>query len=619
MAGEQIRNFVGLRVKINNTSIPIPNNNLVSLKVARVIGDSVNSFTLEVFDDTADKVETILAGSGNQFCPIELWYRGKANETEEHFTGTIYNWVPSFIGASMMLSITGITGENSQGLLAKDTVCWVKPAKEFKAWFNNDTMLYTGSDDGNSTYSQVYVFADIATQDIGEYENAIYKSEYDNGALTNLQPSLGGQIPNEYMEDKNCWTARSTLEINIINDGTTELWGTKTVAMFPMVKVVDPIMSAYEGSEGVNVLQGPGLSGQTTLTGGEIAFVSLQKVAPHEVFKRVINAVHKVVPSIELGEVDETEPVYYDNWTQQSQTPFEFIEKVLCARAVSKETGEAGFYFAIVNGKANFKKRNYMADSAASVTVQYGKKDSNVISFSTAVKGSVIMAGGTFDENGNMSVDAEVLDDISGDVYQVNMNGVQAAMSNTVETIQVDYSNYTPKLALSSDTMTNSAGASAIEKLNAISKLAAKAELKIWGTTDPAYTPGNYIQVNVIKKSGYHYSSGKYWILKCEDSVSAGGFIKTLSLIKMGGDVTALNTSLLNSSEIGYDDEAAGVEHKERLENAVNQLNADIAASKVQTVTAQTNSTSPYSYRAVSTNNVKPITNVQIVQPRNIN
>ena len=83
MPGDVIKNFVGLRVNINGTNFPIPNNNLVSLKVTRVIGDSVNSFTLEVYDDTADNMETLLASSGKQFSSIEFWYRGKAGETEE--------------------------------------------------------------------------------------------------------------------------------------------------------------------------------------------------------------------------------------------------------------------------------------------------------------------------------------------------------------------------------------------------------------------------------------------------------------------------------------------------------------------------------------------------------
>lgn len=718
MPGDVIKNFVGLRVNINGTNFPIPNNNLVSLKVTRVIGDSVNSFTLEVYDDTADNMETLLASSGKQFSSIEFWYRGKAGETEEHFQGTIYNWVPTFIGASMMLSITGITGFNSVGLLAKETISWVKPAKPIQAYFYTDSQLYASDQnpgDGKEL-CDAYVFAAIATQDIGGYHDAIPLEEYNDGHIFDNIKSCD-------MKDTTKWTSKQNIEFHIM-DGT-KLYASKTVAMFPLCIVQDEIMEGYSNStdisyrpnsttgtgsayntvnippklgdihtymgwqmitakgskqyklreeagmnfdsEGFGKINGryviactttygsvgdyvdfyqedglvlqtvigdiksqsdegcntwghnngrcivefvvnkdtwypshtnPGNPGchpewnkyisKAVITGGfwgsasgtnvtgeliqkQINFTeSMQRVKPSEVFKRVINALPSEI-GITVGVVDDTLPVYYESWTQNYQTVFEYIEKVLCARAIATD-GSAGFYFAVTDGKANFRKRNYMSNSAASVTVQYGKKDSNVISFSTAVKGSVIMAGGNYDDEGNMTLDTEVFDDLTGDIQKVNLQGIQATQSqganSTAQDEKIGYDGYKPKLAVSSDSLLyNTRSASATAKMNAISKLTAKAELKIWGTTEKAYAPGNYIQVNVMKKTGYHYSTGKYWILKCEDSVSSGGFIKTLSLIKMGGDI--LSSTLGDLSEYEYSDDD---QYYENLKNSGNSV-----------------------------------------------
>ena len=63
---------IQLEVIINNRNISIKKENLVSLKVSRVIGDAANSFTLEVFDDTAWQLENAIMGTS--LAPITIRY-----------------------------------------------------------------------------------------------------------------------------------------------------------------------------------------------------------------------------------------------------------------------------------------------------------------------------------------------------------------------------------------------------------------------------------------------------------------------------------------------------------------------------------------------------------------
>ena len=93
---------IQLQIIINNKSLSISKKNLVSLNVKRVIGDSANEFTLEVFDETAYQVENLLIGSA--FPSITVKYSSSTSfKKSVIFTGMCMDYNTTFTGRAMML------------------------------------------------------------------------------------------------------------------------------------------------------------------------------------------------------------------------------------------------------------------------------------------------------------------------------------------------------------------------------------------------------------------------------------------------------------------------------------------------------------------------------------
>lgn len=122
---------IQLQIIINNKSLSVSKKHLVSLNVKRVIGDSANEFTLEVFDETAYQVENLLIGSA--FPSITVKYSASTTLNKSViFTGMCLDYNTTFTGRAMMLSITGIlmnTGDAYDG--------W---------WFDKATIEWCGSE-----------------------------------------------------------------------------------------------------------------------------------------------------------------------------------------------------------------------------------------------------------------------------------------------------------------------------------------------------------------------------------------------------------------------------------------------------------------------------------------
>lgn len=135
---------VQLQISINGRSLSIDKKNLVSLTVDRVMGDSANEFTLEVFDETAYQVESLFADTrnteGDSLASITVLYSAaeslEISDTKSiMFSGIVLTYNVSFVGRATMLSIQGIlTSGISNEAAAKwsfkrCSVCWADQDK----------------------------------------------------------------------------------------------------------------------------------------------------------------------------------------------------------------------------------------------------------------------------------------------------------------------------------------------------------------------------------------------------------------------------------------------------------------------------------------------------------
>lgn len=97
---------IQISVLINEKTIHIDRKNLVSLKINRILGDAADEFTLEIFDESAWKVEAALKGTvskssdnTSKFAPITVMYSASTdlNKTKTVlFSGIILNYQVAF-------------------------------------------------------------------------------------------------------------------------------------------------------------------------------------------------------------------------------------------------------------------------------------------------------------------------------------------------------------------------------------------------------------------------------------------------------------------------------------------------------------------------------------------
>lgn len=310
---------IQLDISINNVSLSTNKKNLISLSVHRNIGEAANSFTLEVFDETAYQVENLLAGTG--IADISVAYSAADDLKKENtitFTGMILTYNVSFVGRATMLSMEGVL---TCGLTTSDTINW---------WFKKQSICWADPDN------------------------------IDNVVTFRGQDSYGNE---------------------------------------------------------------------TTL------------VSPTALFERIITEYNKLKPGAYPlapgNDPAEHIPIEDLSTTQMNQTASEYITNVICPVSIYKDqsTGNLlpGFRY-YVDGEGHHFKRSSLYDNidiAKTYSIKFGQQNSNVISFSLAETGALVMANAYQDSDGNLLTSMSSLDKIYGQsVYQ---NYIASSNVNNVD------------------------------------------------------------------------------------------------------------------------------------------------------------------------------------------
>lgn len=274
----------------------------------------------------------------------------------------------------------------------------------------------------------------------------------------------------------------------------------KTYNCYPYVIVHDPIMEGYSYSNGVTP-----------------TWRTNQRVRPSDVFKRVINKLNSDYdPSVTLGTVEQTALIYLSSWNQEDVNMLDYIKNVLCENSIT-EDGRAGFQVIDTGSGFDFKPIDYnSAPDYAPLTLEYGKKNAEVISVSINVSGAVTMAGGAFDANGEYTVVSGALDDIYGDqISYQNLEGYvlnkykdldstgkyvpNTGDSNKQPNINL-WNSSTPKMWLNSSASESKLNISASAKWENIRNSVYEGEIKVWGRTGSTYAPRWFYAVECSRK-----------------------------------------------------------------------------------------------------------------------
>ena len=455
MAGTQTNNAPNVVITINGQSFE-PKNHLVNLTVERCIGDVANNFTLEVFDETAQDVELLLMSSYPS--SITIKYCNNPNGTYDEFTGSVFDYSTSWVGMSTMLSITGVMGTGSGMLsrIGKQTITWVRPAV-------NPTV-----DDLKKIGKTSYIDSNNQLQSIDTLSSLLY---YDPVLKQDVSYSQSSQEVTETNKE----TGKKETVLKSYN-------------CYPYMIIMDDIM------EGWNESYSP--TWKTNL-----------RVRPSDVFKRVL---YKLRQSSEFsgcteGNIVQTAYIYLSSWNQEDVSMLDYVNDVLCANSIS-EDGKAGYQCIDTGHGFDFKPIDYNDyPSYDPISLEYGKKNATVISVSINVSGSVAMAGGAYDSNGNYTIVSGALDDLSGDqlTYQ-NLEGYtlneykdltsdgkyvpNTGDSNKQPEVNLWYE-YTPKVWTHSSASKEQLNISASAKWEKIRDSVYKREIKIWGKTGQSYAP----------------------------------------------------------------------------------------------------------------------------------
>lgn len=543
--------------------------NFVSLSIERLSGDSCNSFTLQVLDDSAFSLEyTLLNNTGGN---ISFVYNDYAGNVFKSFTGYVIKMSDSFVDNRVMLTLEGFIGVSLEDKFGKYSFSWnIVPKFNWEEIFDGVNSVYVNGSQNidGSGISAFSWFIDLLSTawndymvDFGLKSNTALSSVEDakkkiGEALQNLKKDDAGNYYLPKMKEKN-YNVQDTRKAKNVKQSGSIVIPMRPSKIIKLIgrggdysELLEPDLENYKGTSIYD--------GDNKLTQMDWEFVK-QWFSKMGKFKGCGWKIYDA--NIENTDLKETD------LTQTKQSFLEYINKVLIpnstlTRRVLKKDSSNN-----ITGTTFETRGNYMLSFDTDNTVHYKRLD---ITNSPKIKATYYVYGNgtenlqnpSFGNLMSLSVRLDVLTSMitantmsGGDISQKNLI---TGEDNTAVKVEVDLTEddyLSPfkdwsgiRVSVADPANSKKTGKQTLENIQKEAlKKCYEATATIEGPCN--LSPQDYISICVIPKDNqgggiiYHHTSGNYYIIKIEEKIDSGRQYSTLSLIKNVASIGTTGTS----------------------------------------------------------------------------
>ena len=570
--------------KIEMTIHEKDRNTFVSLIHERNLGDSYNTFQLQLFDKDAKQVEAkLLLG----FRYIEFYYTDNVS-TSKRFRGEVLDYKTVIAGKGLMLTLTGYTS-NVQVYTGKESIPWSKIIEarsfSFYYWLNN-AGEYHG--EVRLTVADKYVGKNDSPKSPKTNVNVLNSTE---GLL--ISPDYVDELPID-INNNSMYCLKASFQTGESKKDTEVLWtsfermydSSLTAEQYIEYRPKPKIWSLNDYLKQRNTTFGNELSG-LNMSLGDITEPRPSNIV---ILICVLNGWPFRYKDIKKTRKVSTIP------DMVSMSFTEYIKEELIPISMSENAGgSAQFYFWFDDdGYAHFGPQ----DETASCSLYFNSKEVAdsypLIAFTAAANGSVLMQVDATKSMASVNVktgdpiDVSAIELEEGDEYLQNYHKSEEWYSTNSLT-----QNNSNKLITYSNVTVSKSEEDLLKQLRYrygyVSQYSFKASLDVYGCSD--ITPGQMVDIYIYVGDGVrssdpvskvndnskqkgvdeyignttiHHSSGRYFVNKITDTISGGRYLSTLEVLKvnegqlklMVGDVESLESYEVKKSEKDKDEES---------------------------------------------------------------
>ena len=558
--------------------------NFVSLKIERLAGDSCNSFTLQVLDDSAFSLEYALLD--NTGANVTFTYNDYKGKVFKEFSGYVIKMSDTFVDNRVMLTLTGFIGVSIEDKFNKYSFAWnIVPKFNWEEIFDGvNSVFVNGSQNidgsgisGFSFFIDLLVTAwDGYMTDFGLKSNTALSSVEDakkkiGEALENLKKDKAGAYYLPKMKDKGYNVGDTRKEKNVKQCGSI------VIPMRPS-KILKLIGRGGEYSE---LLESDIESyKRTSIYDGDNKITQMDWEFIKQWYKRMgkfSGCGWKIydanIQQTDLKEADLTQTkqsflqyiyeVLIPNSTiTTKRTSIESVEKrkILDDKVEYKNTYETRGNFIIsfdTDGTVHYKRLDITSRPDIKATYYvYGNDNDNL---QTPDFGKLMSLNTSLDVLTSM-ITANTMD--GGDISNLNLITGQPNVDVKVE-VSLEDDDALEGVKIKEGGIRISVVDSENSKQTGplkLSEIETRAQSKCYEASATIegpcrLSPQDYISICVIPRDNkdggvlFHHTSGNYYIMKIDENIEGGRQYSTLKLVK---NVASLgNTGI--STEVDYE------------------------------------------------------------------